>query len=896
MKATIHPQYLRSEYRQNPIGIDTLHPRLSWELAASKPNQVQAAYQILVADRPDALTTGQANMWDSGKVETAQCNQVVYKGQPLLSAQQYWWTVRVWDHAGQVSDYSTAASWQMGLLDQKDWRASWIGLEVTATHDPVMKPSLYMRRSFSSAIQVHKAVLFATARGCYRALLNGHPVGDDVLNPGWTDYPQRTQYRTYDVTHLIKQGPNVIAAVVADGWYAGYVGQNSMRNHYGQAPELLMQLHIEYETGEKTILVTDAAWKAATGPICYSDLLMGEYYDARLEMPSWGEPDFDDSAWQPVHVNDRDETPLVAQVDQPIRVTRHLQPIKITQPKAGIHIFDLGQNMVGWVRLTVKGEAGTKIQLRHSEVLNPDGTLYTENLREAKQTNTYILNGNGTETYEPSFTFHGFRYVEVTGLPETPTPASITGCVIHNDLPDTGTFDCSNPMVNQLWKNILWGQRGNFVSIPTDCPQRNERLGWTGDAQVFFRTASFNMDVASFFSKWMVDLVDGQSSVGGFPDFAPRIAMKLDVGPDAVDWDGAPAWGDAGIIIPHRLHQTYGDVRIIKRHYEAMTRWMAYIADANPDYLRKHRCNHNFGDWLSLGTETPKTLVATAYWYYCTQLMSQMAASIGKDDDAQVYRDLGQNIRKSFISEYVSPDGSVAGGTQTGYVLALHFGLIPDELRSSAITRLLKTVADNDWHLATGFLGTPLICPVLTETGHVDAAYRLLLNETYPSWGYMIKQGATTMWERWDGWTDENGFQDPDMNSFNHYAYGAIGEWLYRYVAGIDLDESMSDYHGYKRVRIRPYPDGRLSYAHATYRSIYGPISSHWWFEGDQFHLQVSIPANITARIYVPATDVRQMRDSDETTTTDLKAVDTTGEYTVFEGGSGDYHFVGKRE
>ncbi|MFC1961282.1 family 78 glycoside hydrolase catalytic domain, partial [Chloroflexota bacterium] len=893
MIAALYAQSLRCETLTNPVGLAASQPRFSWELVATHPNQIQTAYQILVADDPDRLATAEATLWDSGQMMTGQSNQIAYAGPALQSTQKYWWKVRVWDAEGQVSAYSQVASWQMGLLAAQDWQASWIGLPVEPTQDPVMRPPFYARRTFQPAEPVKSAVLFATARGCYKTFLNGAPVGDNVLTPGWTDYHKRIQVQMYDVTDLLQDQANVLAALVGDGWYAGYVGMNRQRNRYGTAPQGLFQLHITYASGAEEIISSDQAWQVSTGPIAYSDLLMGEYYDARQEIPGWNLPNFAATDWQPVTVQARDETPLVGQPNQPMRITQQIKPVAITRPDADTCIFDLGQNMVGWVRLNVSGPAGTHIQLRHGEVLNPDGTLYITNLRDAKQCDTYILKGEGTETFEPSFTFHGFRYVEVRGLTKKPTLNTLTGCVIHNDMPLTGSFECSNPMVNQLWQNILWGQRGNFVSIPTDCPQRNERLGWTGDAQVFIRTASFNMDVAAFFTKWMDDVVDGQSAAGGFPDFAPRIAMELDVAPGVMGLDGAPGWGDAGIIIPWTMYQVYGDTRVIETYYEAMTAWMDYIAADNPNYLRIERCNHDFSDWLSLGTTTPKALVATAYWAYCAQLMRQIATVIDRPENAQAYQELNEKIRASFIEEYLSPDGILSGDTQTAYALALHFDLIPAELRPAAVQHLVAAIERADGHIATGFLGTPLLCPVLAENGHADIAYQLLLNETYPSWGYMIKHGATTMWERWDGWTTETGFQDPDMNSFNHYAYGAIGEWLYRFAAGIDLDQQQAGAAGYKHLHIRPYPDARLSFVKAGYNTIYGPVSSHWWLEGDQIHLKVTLPPNTTATVTIPAQEVRQILDVD-TMTSPASCATETEHCVVFQVGSGEYHFAGR--
>jgi alpha-L-rhamnosidase len=529
------------------------------------------------------------------------------------------------------------------------------------------------------------------------------------------------------------------------------------------------------------------------------------------------------------------------------------------------------------------------VTIRHAEALNPDGTIYTTNLRFARATDSYVLKGEGEEVYEPRFTFHGFRYVEVTGYPGEPPLEAITGCVVHSATPPSGSFECSSPMVNKLQSNIVWGQRGNFLSIPTDCPQRDERLGWMGDAQVFVRTASFNMDVSSFFEKWMVDVEDAQSSEGAFPDVAPLLP-----GLSLMDLSkGAPAWGDAGVIVPWTVYRTYNDTRIVERHYDAMTRWMDYLREANPNLLRKNRMGNNYGDWLSpKGDRTPKDLLATAYWAYDARLMAEMAGAIGREEDSPRYEELFEGIKGAFNTAYVAPDGRIAGDTQTCYVLALHMDLLPPDLRAAAAGHLLRAIEREDWHLSTGFVGVGYLLPVLTEIGRADVAYRLLNNVSFPSWGYAIKHGATTIWERWDGWTEENGFQTPNMNSFNHYSLGSVGEWLYRYVAGIDLDPARP---GYERIVIRPRPGGGLSWARGEYDSIHGKIISGWRLEGDRFELKIVIPANATATVYVPASEKSGVVESGTPIehAAGVEFLRMDDEEVVLAVGSGSYEFIG---
>ena len=840
----LRPVGLRCEYRVDPLGIDERAPRLSWALESEGRGQVQSAYRVLVARSEEDLESEANLLWDSGRVESDRSVGVEYEGEALRSGSRCLWKVRVWDGAGEPSSYGGPAAFEMGLLERSDWEGDWISLGEGPDEDfepPTgdeydeladgLTPSPYLRKAFSLDRPVRRARLYATARGVYELHLNGSRVGDDVLAPGWTDYDRRVQYQAYDATTLLAEGSNVLGAILGDGWYSGFFGFDPKQRgaHYGINPQLLAQLHVEYEDGTTEIIATDGSWRCSTGPILFSDLLMGESYDARDEMPGWSEPGFDDSAWYGVKAEEIGDAKLVAQPDEGIRVTEELEAKTVTEPEQGVYVFDMGKNIVGWVRLKVEGEAGTEITLRHAEALNPDGTLYTTNLRAARATDRYVLKGEGEEVYEPRFTFHGFRYVEVTGYPGEPRLEAVTGRVVHSATPPTGSFECSNQMVNELQENILWGQRGNFLSVPTDCPQRDERLGWMGDAQVFVRTASFNMDVAAFFEKWMADVEDAQSPEGAFPDVAPLLT-----GSGLMDLSqGAPAWGDAGIIVPWTIYRTYDDTRIVERRYGAMARWMEYLHEANPDLIRKNRMGNNYGDWLSpRGDHTPKHLLATAYWAHDARLMAEMAEATGRYEDAKEYGSLNERIKGAFNEAFVTSDGRIEGDTQTCYLLALHMELLPEDRRPVAAEHLVRVIEREDWHLSTGFVGVGYLCPVLTETGNAEVAYRLLLNETYPSWGYTIKNGATTIWERWDGWTEENGFQSPNMNSFNHYSLGSVGEWLYRYVAGIDLGAP-----GYGRILIRPRPGGGLTHARGGYDSVRGRISSSWKIRGRPVHL-----------------------------------------------------------
>ncbi len=729
------------------------------------------------------------------------------------------------------------------------------------------RPASYLRKTFAVRKTLRSARVYATAQGLYKLSFNGKPVSQDIFRPGWTDYNKRIQYQTYDVTKMLQTGDNAVGVTLGDGWFCGHVGLTG-GNNYGTQPRALVQLHLTYEDGTAETVVSDASWKASPGPILRDDLLDGETYDARKEMPGWNTAAFDDHAWKQAEANDErgmmsDELnshsslithhssfALVSQPDQSVEKVEELKARSMTEKPQGAYVFDLGQNMVGWARIKVKGEAGTTVRIRFAEMLSPDGTIYTTNLRGAKATDYYTCKGSGTEVWEPTFTFHGFRYVELTGLTAKPSLDAVTGIVITSATPPAGTFACSSPLVNKLQHNIVWGQRGNYLEVPTDCPQRDERLGWMGDAQIFVRTASYNSDIAAFMTKWTQDVVDAQSPEGGFSDVTPRMGDKS---------DGAPAWGDAGVIVPWTIYRCYGDTRLVAERYPAMQKWIEYIRSVNPDFIWRKRANNNFGDWLNVKSDTPREILATAYFAYDAQLMAQMAQAIGKTEDAQQYRDLFAQIKAAFNREFVGADGRIKSDTQTAYVLALRFNLLPDEKREAAARYLVDDIINKrSGHLSTGFLGVGYLTPTLTQTGHLDVAYRLLNNDTYPSWGYSIRQGATTIWERWDGWTEDKGFQDPGMNSFNHYSLGSVGEWMYASVAGIDLDPVQP---AYKRIVLHPHPGGGLTYARATYDSIHGPITSDWKLENGQFVYHITVPANTTATVYVPVQSATQVME-----------------------------------
>lgn len=1025
------PVDLRCDYLVNPIGIDSSAPHLSWRNESTERNWRQAAYQILVASRPEWLAAGKADIWDSGKVASQESVGIVYAGPQLQSGRRYYWTVRVWDHAGRMSQ-AAPAWWEMGLLHPQDWKASWIArhdaeeeadrakiqwvwlpgqdpfsppaqttaefqlsfqLErrprnaalyllargpmkawvngqpagakdgrfqafdrqditellrdgtnrvvvtvsapqrrqgggrqagpralgfagllkivhddgavtrfptgdswqvrtagesewkaaavVAPLGDPRMGPdsgplpsaaSLF-RREFAILKPVRTARLYITALGSYRAFLNGARVGNDVLTPEYTEYRKRVTAQTYDVTRLLNRGRNALGVILGDGWFGSALSWTGVRFSFLPPPtRLLAQLRIEFTDGSEELVVTDEAWKTSAAPILHSEIYAGEVYDARLEQPGWNRAGFDDSKWAAAARAEAPPSQISGSVTIPPRIVETLRPREITRLAGGAYIVDMGQNMVGWLKLRVSGALGTKVRMRFAEILNPDGTLYVDNLRNANQTDVYYLRGGGEEVFEPHFTFHGFRYVEITGYPGELTPDKVSGEVVSSAHTVTGKLATSSELVNLMWRNGIWGQRGNFLSVPTDCPQRDERLGWTGDAQVFWRTGSYNADIAAFGRKWMRDVVDGQTEEGAFGNTAPGLPGG------GFGGVGAPGWGDAGVIVPWTAWQQYGDAGIIRQHWPAMTKWMRFIQEANPNFLRRNRTGANFADWLPAGSQTPRDLVATAYWALIAQMMTEMARAVGKPDEAEHYASVYASIRAAFQKEFIQPDGTIGSGSQTSYVLALQAGLVPGHLRAAAVEKLVKDIEAHNWHLTTGFLGTPHLLFVLSDNGRNDVAYRLLLNETYPSWGYMIRKGATTWWERWNSDTG-----DPAMNSFNHYAFGSVMAWVYRYAAGIDTDGP-----GFRKIVIRPRLDDRITRVRGEYDSVQGKIVSEW--EGTRqgpFRLRVVIPANTTARIYLPAISGRLLTEGGRP----VEAM-REGDSYVVETGSGQYEFL----
>lgn len=877
---------LRCENLVNPIGLDVNAPRLSWQLLADHRNVVQTAYEIRVGTEASGVAKGKALLWSSGKVASDQSVFVTYGGGPLRSGMKYFWQVRVWDNSGLVSAWSEVASWQMGLLNPSDWKAKWIG--VSYQEDSLIRKSPLFRRGFSLKKKIKSATLFITARGLYEAQINGQRVGNDYLTPGWTSYNHRLQYQAYDVTQMLRTGANAAGVTLGSGWYRGFIGFSGQKNFYGKELALLFQLDVTYSDGSRESILSDGSWKCSTGSILSSEIYHGETMDARLEKTGWASAGYNDNNWLNVKLMDAGPAKIIGTYNEPIRKHERLKPLRIFETPKGEQVIDFGQNLVGWVEVKVQGKAGDTVQIQHAEVLDKAGNFYTENLRPAKQTNTYILKGGGEEFFEPHFTFQGFRYIKLVSYPGTVQPENFTAVALYSAMPKNGEFTTSHPLVNLLQQNIQWGQRGNFLDVPTDCPQRDERLGWTGDAQAFARTATYNFDAHNFYLKWVKDIALDQRTDGSVPFVIPNV-----LGEQAC---GSTGWADAATIVPWTVYLAYGDKRVLEEQYPSMKAWVDYMTAQSRSNLWNN--GFHFGDWLFYSENddrigrsaiTFKPLIQQCFWAHSTQLLINTANVLGKKEDVARYADLLKKIKQGFLDEYVTPNGGLVSGTQTAYVLALHFDMLPENLRKQAAERLVQNVKDYG-HLTTGFLGTPYLCHVLTRFGYTDLAYELLLREKYPSWLYPVTMGATTIWERWDGIKPDSTFQEASMNSFNHYAYGAIGDWMYRVMAGIDTYE---DAPGYKHIRIMPHPGGGFTFVNAEQWTHYGKIASRWKLEHGLMVYDIEIPANTRATIYIPALSEFAIKESGKPLgeSKDLSIEGKENGYVMLETGSGIYHF-----
>ena len=1069
------PLHLRVDDLEAPLGIDDSSPSFSWQLADSARGARQTAYRVVVAKSAESLAQNKGDMWDSGRVDSAQSMNIRYQGSPLAPSTRYFWHVQVWGADGKPYPDSQTSVWETGLGTDAEWQAGWIGFETTEeaavrkadaawianpdfaalekdkkpvehfayrtrieldrkvrratlyatcqdtvsawingssvlTADPLppyrqmpwkkyvradvteqlrsganalalecvhyvenpngmatenappLSATLYveyddgtpaafasrpewktaihapkgwqqasyddsgwknslpwkplpsddsplghpwipdsvkaLRHDFDLGQPVKSARLYATALGAYELFLNGKRVGEDILAPGWTDYRERVLYQTYDVTAMLAQGRNSIAALLAPGWYATPLEWFQQPNNYGDTPPALRtELRVEYADGSVMWVNSGPEWQAHTSSILHSEIYDGEDQDARRIEPGWNSSGFAGEGWKSAIAVTPRKVPIEAQDFPPIRMESTVAAESVKEPKPGVFVFDFGQNLAGVERVRLEGPAGTDVRVRFAEIINADGTIYTDNLRTAKVTDHFILAGKGTEEFVPQFTFHGFRYAEITGLPAAPAKDAIVALVVHTDAPFSIHLKTGNPMLDKLWSNILWGQRSNFVGVPTDCPQRDERLGWMADAQVFWRTATYDMDIASFSRKFSADMRGSQAGTPFYGIFAPGTVTS-------VSGSGA-GWSDAGVVIPWTSWLQTGDTRIIEQNWDAMEKYLNAIAAANPDGLWKVDSGTPFGDWLSPEGKTDQVLVATAYWAYDVTLMREMARAVGRTQDEEKYRQLFEKIRGAAIKEFVHADGFVAGAdntpspfgvinnpnakskggdTQTGYVLALHMDLLPEALRAKAVAKLASKIESNHGLLATGFLGTPYLLEELTKAGRKDLAYSLLLNTRYPSWGYLVEHGATTMWERWNG---DQMKDDPSMNSYNHYAYGAVADWIYRYAAGVDATPLDAGFH---TVVLHPTFDARLGSLSLDYDSSYGAIHSDWSDRGGTTTWNLVLPANTTG--WLSTDDARFKIDGTSIDRSTLAKPRTLHGTPGFELPAGSYSFT----
>ncbi|MEO7599846.1 MAG: family 78 glycoside hydrolase catalytic domain [Opitutus sp.] len=866
---------LRCESLVSPALIDTPAPRFSWRLESTLRGSHQTAYQL----RLSALTAENRPAGPALETRRITSDQSQWVSLPEFTARsktRYQWQVRVWDNFDHDSGWSTATTFATSLLGEP-WPATWIS-DGRAVTKKVAPPARYFRKTFDLAAAPVRARLYLSAFGLVEPWLNDHKVTEDLFLPGWPDYEHRNFYVAYDVTDQLRAGANTLGVLLGDGWYSGTL---FLGHQYGPTPKFSGWLEITGPDGATRVVGTDGSWQWSEGAIQAQGIYFGETYDARRELAAWSSPTGTAGDWQPAVLEPAATVPLEAHYSRPVRRIQELIPITRREVRPGVFRYDLGQNMVGWVRLKVRAAAGETVQLRFAEMLDADGNAYTKNLRGAEATAHYTARGDGVETWEPRFTFFGFRYVELSGA-NAPLPDAVTGVVVHSDLARIGYFECSNPLLNQLYSNTLWGQKGNFLEIPTDCPQRDERLGWTGDAQVFCHTALYNLESGPFYRQWLAAVRDSFAGGkdGGFGGVAPYTGFQR----------GAAGWSDAGAIVPWITWLHTADRRVLEENFDAVQQWIALQAKSAPDGIRISK--PGWGDWLAPGYEpkmapTPYVLIATAYFAHSTEIGAKMADILGHPEIAAENRTLLAKIKAAFHKNFIADDGSVTSNEQTAYLLALGFDLVPDELRAQTVKHLEAAVAAKDNHLSTGFLGTPLLTPVLTEIGRPDLAYAVLLKETYPGWLFSVRNGATTIWERWDSWTPAEGFNKGGMNSFNHYAYGSVVGWFYDTIAGLKPDP---DAPGWKHFTIAPTPGGGLTYAKAKLDTPYGLAASEWRIVDGHFETTILIPANTTATISLPAPSLADITEFGQPLHV---AHPRAGDGRVhFELPAGEYHFV----
>jgi len=879
---------LLCENLTNPLGLDVRTPRFSWQIESYERGVMQAAYEIRVSKFAPYAEAGSTPLWSSGKVNSDSSVYVPYKGPPLNSDTRYYWQVKVWDNKGHESDWSSPAYWHTGLLDKSDWKAQWI--EQGFAEDSC-RPSPMFRKSFEIHKQIRSATAYVTCLGLYTAYLNGHRIGNAFFTPGWTDYNKFLRYQAYDVTDFLSEGRNAIGVILGDGWYKRFY-----LDKYNKDKRLcfLFQLEIHYADGTRGTIISDESWKCSTGKVRSSDIFDGGVFDARKDKGGWTTSAYNDTGWSGVAVRDSVDVKLIGTYCEPITEHEILKPVRILNTPKGEHVIDFGQMLTGWVRFKVKGNPGDTVKIFFADVLDKEGNFYDANLWGEKE-DIFILDGQREETFEPQFTYQGFRYIKVEGYPDSLRAGEFEAVALYSDMEQTGQFSCSDSLVNKLQKNIQWTEKATFFGIPAACSDRDERLGWV-DTQNFSRIAAFNMRVHNFYASWLTQLREAQFPDGMVPLLVPNVAGSV---------GGIPGWGDAATIVPWNMYLAYGDKTILQSQYTSMKNWIGYIIAHSKDHLWNVGLPWwNYGDWLFYtGAEpswtgwgapayTDQYLIAQCYYAHSVQLLIDAARVLGKKRDVRAYSRLLKKIKEGFLHEFVTPVGLLVSGTQTAYTLALQFDMLPVSLRRMAARKLLSNITYYHDHLTTGELGSQFLSSVLTRFGYADAAYKLLLQKTYPSWLYPVTIGATSLWERWDTVKPDSTFQTPVMNSFDvPVMTGSVGDWLYRDVAGLD---TYSDGPGYKHIKIKPYVRSALTYARATLQTYYGEIGSYWRRERNgTLELDVQVPPNTRATVFVPATRVNSVVENGERITKrrDLRIQGIKGEFVVLDVQSGSYHF-----
>lgn len=859
LSAQVSVHSLRTNGLDEAYGVSGESPVLSWILSSDRDNTFQKAYQVTVS-------SPKGSVWNSGKVESSNSTAVPVTAR-LDNATYYTWTVRVWDNYGRES--KTVKSFFVTGLDEKDWKAEWIGID--RNPHPV-----YLKKEFRSKEKIARAIMYVTSRGLYEAYIDGNRVGDYCLTPGWTSYKYRIQYQAYDVTKMLRSG-STVSALVAPGWYSGGInfGKPEKRFKYGQDVALRMHIEIVYTSGKRESFVTDSSWLASDGEVTFANIYDGETINHLAR-----------NSWSQAKVLPATEAKIVPTENEPIRRHKPINPLKLIKTPKGETVIDFGQNMSGWEKIRVRGQKGDTIKVYHAEILDNKGNFYTKNLRRAKATSTYILSGDGVEEFEPTMTFYGFRYIKIVGLREEVNLSDYQAIPVYSSFREIGHFASSNEVINKLQSNIEWGFRSNFLDVPTDCPQRDERLGWTGDAQVFFRTASFLGDVSTFFKKWLSDLALDQWENGRVPRVIP------DTFPNDLHRTTSAGWADAAVIIPWNLYMSSGDVSVLARQWESMKKWTDYMVyECYDKGMLYNTGTQHFGDWLFYSKQndpdgqsavTSKHLIAQCFFTHALDVMARVSEILGKKDFIEHYTNLARLAREAYMKEYVTPNGLISSNTQTAYVLALEFDMLPEELRAQAARRLVNSIREYKTHITTGFLGTPYICHQLSRYGYTDVAYELLLQKTCPSWIYPVLMGATTIWERWDSMNPDGTLPPMSMNSFNHYSYGAIGDWLYRSAVGIQETEP-----GYRRIKIEPNTGGDFTWMEASTHTPYGKVGARWEADKNQLKtLDVEIPVGVEATIVLPRNGDKLPVSSKQS----LKFISSDDKVQCVVG-SGKYHF-----